>query len=857
MMEQYLKIKDENQDSLVFFRLGDFYEMFFDDAVTASSALDLTLTGRDCGLKERAPMCGVPYHALDGYLAKLTQQGYKVAICEQMTLAEDAKGIVDRQVVRIVTPGTIMDEGILANETNNYLMSICYKRNVCGVSWADITTGELNHAFFDSQIPFKLNDLLLRISPSEIICNERMYEMSKDLSVVKYDAVCKFQKLGEKNFDLSSSLEILQQQLDEKSFSRLKEKDVCIGSCGALISYIEMTQKRRLPHINRSSFESDFIVMAIDANARKTLELVGNAVDGKNTGSLLWLIDKTSSCLGTRTLKKWLEQPSIDETIINQRLEGVEEIFENIVLRENLQTQLKKIRDIERIAGRVSYGNISPADCLELCQSLNAIPKIKENLSSAKSPILKNINQTITQFDKAESLLSKAINPNANKLLKEGTIIQDGFDAELDEYRNAKLNAVNIINQLEVAEKEETGIKNLKISYNKVFGYYIEVLKSQLDLVPFRYTRKQTISTGERFITEELKAIEFKILNAADSATIREIKLFNNIVISLKTIVSDLLTTANAISTLDCIVSNSVAAYELNFNKPKIGKNIEHIKITEGRHCVVEKFLQGEPFVPNDTFLDEKDSKIMLITGPNMAGKSVFMRQVALITILAHIGSFVPAKSAEISITDRIFTRVGASDDLSSGRSTFMVEMTEVSYILGNVTDHSLLLLDEIGRGTSTFDGLSIAWSIIEYLSKTTSAKVLFSTHYHELTELEGVLPGVKNYKLTVREINNTIIFLRKLMRGGANKSFGIEVASIAGLPDIVVARSKEILKMLENADIAKKSTLNNQISIFSSTTNNEISRILKDINTDEISARQAFDILIDLKEKVMNDVNN
>lgn len=852
MMIQYLKIKEQNKDALLFFRLGDFYEMFFEDALTASKELELTLTGRDCGMDERAPMCGVPYHAVESYIAKLIEKGFKVAICEQMTLPGETKGIVERDIVRVVTPGTVIESSMLNEEKNNYLASVCYDDGKVGVSWVDITTGEFNHMLIEESISMKLNDLLSRIQPSEIICNEQMLGMSVELSIVKYGNVCKFSLYNDWAYDFDTAEEALSNQLGKDGIKILQNKSLCIRSAGALVQYVKDTQKRALSHITAVNVENLQEYMILDYNARRTLELTENVADNKKKGSLLWVLDKTSTNMGARMLRKWIEQPSINACEINRRLNGVEELKTNLILRDSIKAILSSVKDIERLTGRLSYGNINPRDCLALAQSLASLPNLTNELKKCRSPILADTLNNIQNFDSLVELVLKAIVEQPPIVIRDGGMIADNFDNELDEYKNISKNSKEILAELERAEKEETGIKNLKIGFNRIFGYYIEVLKSQVDLVPYRYIRKQTIANGERYITEELKDIESKILHSEERATVREIEIYNSIVREMFKFISPILSTAHSIAILDCLVSNAIVSSEMNYVKPVINDEIKHIKILEGRHSVVEKLIKGEEYVPNDTFLDSDKNKTMIITGPNMAGKSVYMRQVAVIVILAHMGCFVPAKSAEIALTDRIFTRVGASDDLSTGRSTFMVEMTEVSYILENATNNSLILLDEIGRGTSTYDGLSIAWAIIEYISENLTAKTLFSTHYHELTELEDVLPGLKNYKLTIREYNNTIIFLRKIMRGSANKSFGIEVASLAGLPNIVVVRAKELLGKLENADIGRQAKMatNQQISIFNSSISNEILSILKDLDVDNISPRQAQDILIDLIEK-------
>ena len=856
MMQQYLEVKDKYKDALIFYRLGDFYEMFFDDAVTASKELDLTLTGRDCGLSERAPMCGVPYHAVDTYIAKLLAKGYKVVICEQMTKPGDQKGLVVRKVVREVTPGTRIDSVMLDGDKNNYLMSAYLSDDgKAGVSWTDISTGEFQNLLIGSQLNLKLNEILSRVSPAEIICNSKMKVRSNQLSLVRYGGICKFSQYSDDAFSYDNAFEKVKAVL--KNFSMFDGKPECVCSAGALLDYIEKTQKRTLKHIKSGEFDDAEQYMTIDANARRTLELMSSS-GGKTSGSLIKIIDNTSTSMGARMLKKWLEKPSLDIGEINRRLDAVQQINKNIILRDDIMSSMRGIYDLERIAGRASYGNISPRDCVQLCGSLSALRLTKQKLADVDNETIRKKKSAIPDFDYLEKLLSSAVNDNPSAVVREGGVIRDGFDKELDEYRLIKQNAHAILDKIESKEKAATGIKNLKIAYNRNFGYYIEVPKSQINLVPYSYVRRQTTVNAERYTSEELKDVESKILNAEDNAKAREVALYEKIVAEIVRFLDDLLSASKLMAYIDCLFSAAFTATKCNFTRPVVRDDFDCIKIADGRHPMVEETLKGEQFVPNDTFLDNDENRMMLITGPNMAGKSVYMRQVAIIVILAHMGYFVPASKAEICLVDKIFTRVGASDDLSTGRSTFMVEMTEVADILQNATDKSLLLMDEIGRGTSTYDGLSIAWAIIDYLSNTLKAKTLFSTHYHELTELEGKYSGIKNYKMTVRELAGSIVFVRKLLRGSANRSFGIEVASLAGLPDNIIVKAKEILKKLEKSDIVGKekqrADANYQMSIFSSNVGTEIVKILKDIDVDSVSPRAALDILSDLKEKASDE---
>ncbi len=855
MMQQYMQVKDKYKDTIVFYRLGDFYEMFFDDAVTVSRELDLTLTGRNCGLEERAPMCGVPYHAADTYIAKLLEKGYKVAVCEQVTKPGDQKGLVVRNIVREVTPGTKIESSMLDDKENNYLACVYYDNGVVGVSWTDITTGEFNNMQIDAQINLRLNELLARISPSEIICNEEMLARSIELSLVKFGGICRFSPYKEESFDFDTAYAVVKSHgMDLKDS---KATHACISSAGALLAYVEQTQKRPVTHLRKSALEVSGQFMSLDANARRTLELLTSS-NGKKYGSLLWLLDRTSTCMGARMLKQWIEKPLMDEEEINSRLDAVEYLISDPVSLDNAINVLGGVEDVERIVNRTVLGNINPRDCVSLGSSLANVNKLTQLLQSVSNPLIRSLLDEISDFSLLSGLLKCSLMDNPHVNVHDGGVIRDGFDEELDRYRELSKNSREVLDLLEKKEKEETGIKNLKISYNRVFGYYIEVSKSQIPLVPYRYVRRQTLSTGERYITDELKDLESRILNAEENAKKREELLFESVVDKIKESIDDISLAATKIAYLDCLFSFAKTTQEHNFGKPNVSSAFSHIKIAEGRHPTVEKMLSGETFVPNDTMLDNDQSRTMLITGPNMAGKSVYMRQVAIICIMAQMGCFVPAQACELCIVDKIFTRVGASDDLTTGRSTFMVEMSEVANIVENATDDSLLLLDEIGRGTSTYDGLSIAWSIMEYVSKNLKAKTIFSTHYHELTELEGKLDGVKNYKLSVRELGGSVVFVRKLMRGSANRSFGIEVAKLAGLPTEILSRAKEILKKLENSDLAKREKniqdTNYQLSIFSTGKQSEVAKILKELDVDNVTPRAALDILTDLKEKLENE---
>ena len=851
MMQQYLKTKEQYKDCILFYRLGDFYEMFFEDAVIASKVLELTLTGKDCGLDERAPMCGVPYHAGESYISKLIEAGYKVAICEQVTLPTKGVKLVEREVVRIVTPGTLIDTSMLNESQNNYILSLYKSSNLVGASWVDISTGEVFTSEYSglNQTTF-VNDLLIRICPSEIITNEE----AKDLPNLKYLRNTPLLNLyDEDEFNFDKAYETLTKQFNitELISLNIKNKPSCVCSSGALINYLLETQKRSLTHINKIILQENSKYMQLDVNTRRNLELTETIRDRKKRGSLLWLLDKTQTSMGSRVLHSWVDQPLNDEIEINKRLDSVQELSSNRRLQGEIKDLLSNVYDIERLCGKISYGNLAPRDCIALLNSLKVLPNLKQVLNECNSSMIKEINGDIYNYEEITTLLNNSIVENPPINMKDGGYIKQGYNKELDEINNISQTGKIWLAQLEQKEKDETGIKNLKIAFNKVFGYYIEVTKSQLDLVPFRYQRKQTTTNGERYITEELKNIEDKILNAEDRKIELEQKLFEEIRQILISNISAMQQTARQIANLDSLLSLAICANENNYVKPEINSKINSIEIIDGRHPVVEKMLKDEQFVPNNTMLDNNENRTMIITGPNMAGKSTYMRQVALITLLAHIGSFVPATMAKIAITDRIFTRVGASDDVAFGQSTFMVEMMEVSNILKYATNNSLIILDEVGRGTSTFDGLSIAWSVMEYLSKHLKAKTLFATHYHELTELEGSLEGVKNYRISVKEFNNTILFLRKIVRGGTNKSFGIEVASLAGIPNEVITRAKEILHTLEENELNRNSNLveKNLTTKHENKYTQEILNVLKELNVNALTPLNAFDMIVNLAE--------
>ncbi|MCL2556627.1 MAG: DNA mismatch repair protein MutS [Firmicutes bacterium] len=856
MMQQYLELKDEALDAFLFFRLGDFYELFFDDAKKVSKLLDIALTGRDCGLSERAPMCGVPFHAVDSYIAKLVKDGHKVAMAEQV--GEVGQGLVRREIVRIVTPGTALEDEMLDADKNNYLLCVFHQlqersnplaANI-GAAWTDISTGELSFCDIDGMV--RLNELLARLNPSEIIANQKMIDLSINLSTVKYGSVSKFSLISDIDFDYSNALDTINSSLKQDIILKVKNKPNCVSALGALLSYVKNTQKKWLEHIMpNNEVESECLELGITAS--RTLEIFTNNSDGRKRGSLLWVMDKTSTSMGARNIKKWLAHPLKDENKINQRLDAIDELFKQPPLLINkIEDDLDNISDIERICSKISLGTIKPKDCINLANSLISCESLKNLILNTDSILLKNLANKIDNLTQLANLIKSAIKEDAPNLIREGGIIKQGFNKELDNLKNIKTNAVTTLDQIVQREKEHTGIKNLKIGFNRIFGYYLEISNSNKSEIPYRYTRKQTLANAERYITDEIKEIETKILNSESKALELELQIYEKLQEKIKTYLDKILSSAKAIASVDTIFSFYKVSKECGFIRPQIKNNDLCLKIIEGRHPIVEALLNSNEFTPNDTVLDGDEHKIMLITGPNMSGKSIYMRQVALISIMAHVGCYVPAKAASIPLIDKIFTRVGAGDDALSGRSTFMVEMQELSYILEEATDKSLCLLDEIGRGTSTYDGLSIAWAILEYLSNNLKAKVLFSTHYHELTDLENKLEGVKNYKLGVREYEGAIIFIRKLLRGRADKSFGIEVAALSGLKKGIINRAGELLKELEKKSLVQqKGDKLGGKAINTKANDNEIIKILSELDLDSVSPRLAYDILADLKKKV------
>ena len=806
MMQHYMETKKEYPDCILFYRLGDFYEMFFDDALTVSKELEITLTGKDCGLSERAPMCGVPFHAVDSYLYRLVQKGYKVAIAEQMEDPKQAKGLVKREVIRVVTPGTITSSQVLDETKNNYLMGIVYMDGIYGISTADISTGDFMVTEVDSDR--ELFDEINKFSPSEIICNNAFYMSGVDMDGLKNRYQVVISSLDSRFFGEESCRRILMEHFKVGALVGLGLEDYATGiiAAGAVMQYIYETQKSTLEHITTVTPYSTGQYMVIDTSTRRNLELVETMREKQKRGTLLWVLDKTKTAMGARLLRACIEQPLIHRDEIIRRQNAVEELNMNYISREEICEYLNPIYDLERLIARISYKTANPRDLIAFRSSLEMLPYIKRILGEFNSELLAELGRELDPLQDIFRLIGDAIVEEPPITVREGGIIKDGYNQEADKLRQAKTEGKNWLAELEAREKEKTGIKTLKVKFNKVFGYYFEVTNSFKDQVPDYYIRKQTLTNAERFTTDELKQLEDIIMGAEEKLVSLEYDLFCEVRDKIGAEVIRIQKTAKSIAGIDVFCSLSVVATRRNYVKPSINdKGV--IQIKNGRHPVVEQMMRDDMFVANDTFLDNGKNRLSVITGPNMAGKSTYMRQVALIVLMAQLGSFVPAQEADIGICDRVFTRVGASDDLASGQSTFMVEMTEVANILRNATRNSLLVLDEIGRGTSTFDGLSIAWAVIEHISnsKLLGAKTLFATHYHELTELEGTIAGVKNYCIAVKEQGDDIVFLRKIVRGGADKSYGIQVAKLAGVPDSVIARAKEIAEELSDADITAR----------------------------------------------------
>lgn len=836
MMKQYFEIKERYEDFILFYRLGDFYEMFFDDAIKASKALEITLTARNCGLAEKAPLCGVPYHAANTYLTRLIDKGFKVAICEQVEDPKTAKGIVKRDVVRVITPGTVIDASMLSEDENNYVLSIYEGDHNFGLSYSDITTGELKSTIIKKDDNnSRLLDEINKISPTEIISNISDDSLL-DSALLQDDIV--MSAVPGSYFKIDNAEATIKRLLSVFSSDSLgfDNQEEMIIATGAILSYIEETQKVELSHISTVDIYSIDSYMVLDKFTRRNLELVETMRSKEKKGSLLWVLDKTRTSMGARELKRMIEEPLLNVSAINKRLDAVEILYDDLFLRDEIRTLLSDVYDLERLSTKLVYGNVNARDLLALKSSLATLPIMINLLRDFDKGLLASIKDRIDPLGDICERISNSINEDPPISIKDGNIIKDGYNAELDELRSAVKNGKTWIYDIEQREKEATGVKTLKIGFNKVFGYYIEVTRANSDMVPESYIRKQTLANAERYITPELKEIEEKVLGAEDKIVILEYKLFCEIREELLKNVSRLLSTAKQVSLLDVLSSFADVSYNNNYVKPTVNDS-KLINIEKGRHPVIEKISLEEKFVPNSTTLDNESDKMYIITGPNMAGKSTYLRQVALITLMAQLGCYVPCDSAEIGIVDRIFTRVGASDDLSQGQSTFMVEMSELANILHNSTSNSLIILDEIGRGTSTYDGLSIAWAVVEYLSQDAgfSPKTMFATHYHELTELEGKFDGVKNYRISVEEVGDDIVFLRKIVRGSANRSYGIQVAKLAGIPDKVLKIAYNVLEKLEEHDIN-----NNINSILGESSYTSSSKEDKAINTEKSTIKES-----------------
>ena len=863
MMQHYLKTKEEYKDCILFYRLGDFYEMFFDDAILASRELELTLTGKECGQEERAPMCGVPFHAAETYIARLIGKGYKVAICEQMEDPKLAKGIVKREVIRVVTPGTVIESNLLDEKKNNYIMAI-YKNGIYfGISICDVSTGDFKATQIKETNNFSMAlDEISRYSPAEIVVNELMYATTEEIAKIRERFQIYISKQEEEKFS-NNSEELLNKynivNEDGNEIKDINDKTLCICAINGLLTYILETQKTSLDHINKITLYNNTKYMCLDINARRNLELTEKLRDKSKKGTLLWVLDKTSTSMGGRRLRRWLNDPLLDVERINKRLNAVKELKEKLILRGDITDLLKKVYDIERLVGKISYGNANGRDLISLKNSIKQLPELKRIMVSADSTLLKELYEELDTLEDIYTIIDNAIVEEPPISVKEGGLIKKGYDEEIDKLKIATTDGKNWLIQLEADEREKTGIKGLKVGLNKVFGYYIEVTKSNISLVPDRYIRKQTLTNGERYVTEELKKLENELLGAEEKVINLEYNAFCDIREKIEKQIIRIQKTADIISTLDVLNSFATIAEDMNYCMP-IVDNSGIIDIKGGRHPVIEKILPSGAFVDNDTYLDKEDNRFSIITGPNMAGKSTYMRQVALISLMAQCGSFVPATYARLGVVDKIFTRIGASDDLSMGQSTFMVEMMEVATILKEATPNSLVILDEIGRGTSTYDGLSIAWAVAEYMSdkEKCGAKTLFATHYHELIGLEEKIQGVKNYSIAVKEKGEDIIFLRKIVSGGTDESYGVHVAKLAGVPQVVTKRSNEILKTLERKSILgnqKEEKENKKVAAGQLDMYNyklaEIAHELDKVDLNNLTPIDALNTLVKIKEKM------
>ena len=864
MMQHYLDTKKDYKDSILFYRLGDFYEMFFDDAILASRELELTLTGKECGQEERAPMCGVPFHAAENYIARLISKGYKVAICEQMEDPKQAKGIVKREVIRVVTPGTVIESNLLDEKKNNYIMSV-YKSGIYfGIAVCDVSTGDFRATQIKETNNFSAAlDEISRYSPAEIVVNNLMYDTTEEIAKIRERFQIYISKQEDNKFsnnveELTSKYNVVD---ESENKIEINDKTLCICAINGLLTYILETQKTNLDHINKIILYNNTKYMCLDINARRNLELTEKLRDKSKKGTLLWVLDKTSTSMGGRRLRRWINDPLLDIEKINKRLNSVKELKDNPILRGDIADLLKKVYDIERLVGKISYGNANARDLISLKNSVKQLPELKKIMSNTESTLLKELYNELDILEDIYNIIDVAIVEEPPISVKEGGIIKKGYNEEIDKLKMATTDGKNWLIQLEANEREKTGIKGLKVGFNKVFGYYIEVTKSNISLVPDRYIRKQTLTNGERYVTEELKKLENELLGAEEKVINLEYNAFCEIREIIEKQLLRIQRTADIVATLDVLNSFAIVAEDMNYCMP-IVDNSGIIDIKGGRHPVIEKILPSGEFVDNDTYLDKEDNRFSIITGPNMAGKSTYMRQVALITLMAQCGSFVPATFARLGVVDKIFTRIGASDDLSMGQSTFMVEMMEVATILKEATQNSLVILDEIGRGTSTYDGLSIAWAVAEYMSdkEKCGAKTLFATHYHELIGLEQKIQGVKNYSIAVKEKGEDIIFLRKIVAGGTDESYGVHVAKLAGVPQTVTKRSNEILRTLERKSILEskeqekenKKVAEGQLDMYNYKLA-EIAHEIDKIDLNSLTPIDALNTLVKIKDKMAN----
>lgn len=864
MMQHYLDTKKDYKDSILFYRLGDFYEMFFDDAILASRELELTLTGKECGQEERAPMCGVPFHAAENYIARLISKGYKVAICEQMEDPKQAKGIVKREVIRVVTPGTVIESNLLDEKKNNYIMSV-YKNGIYfGIAVCDVSTGDFRATQIKETNNFSAAlDEISRYSPAEIVVNNLMYDTTEEIAKIRERFQIYISKQEDNKFsnnveELTSKYNVVD---ESENKIEINDKTLCICAINGLLTYILETQKTNLDHINKIILYNNTKYMCLDINARRNLELTEKLRDKSKKGTLLWVLDRTSTSMGGRRLRRWINDPLLDVEKINKRLNSVKELKDNPILRGDIADLLKKVYDIERLVGKISYGNANARDLISLKNSVKQLPELKKIMSNTESTLLKELYNELDILEDIYNIIDVAIVEEPPISVKEGGIIKKGYNEEIDKLKMATTDGKNWLIQLEANEREKTGIKGLKVGFNKVFGYYIEVTKSNISLVPDRYIRKQTLTNGERYVTEELKKLENELLGAEEKVINLEYNAFCEIRDIIEKQLKRIQRTADIVATLDVLNSFAIVAEDMNYCMP-IVDNSGIIDIKGGRHPVIEKILPSGEFVDNDTYLDKEDNRFSIITGPNMAGKSTYMRQVALITLMAQCGSFVPATFARLGVVDKIFTRIGASDDLSMGQSTFMVEMMEVATILKEATQNSLVILDEIGRGTSTYDGLSIAWAVAEYMSdkEKCGAKTLFATHYHELIGLEQKIQGVKNYSIAVKEKGEDIIFLRKIVAGGTDESYGVHVAKLAGVPQTVTKRSNEILRTLERKSILgskeqekeNKKVTEGQLDMYNYKLA-EIAHEIDKIDLNSLTPIDALNTLVKIKDKMAN----